>query len=117
MAAFFPLLRFNEYNWMVTFVGLVVAGQYDHAKCQIASGFEAIFGQADVEPNNDEQHLIKQNIRQLKSRIATEQQEQFTQRELLHALRKSNIKSSKGPDGVSNKLLEHAKAINYFNFY
>jgi len=77
---------------------------------EIAQKFELIFGQSDVEPTKAEKVALENNLKVLEYKILNEPPDKlrFTIRELRQAIKKANMKSSKGPDGVSNKLIKIA---------
>lgn len=72
---------------------------------QIANKFETIFKQNDVQPTVKEQQRMEHDIGAIKAKMRQEQAPLFTMRELQQAVRRANVKSAKGPDGVSNRLI------------
>ncbi len=72
----------------------------------IANQFEEIFGQKDVQPSATEQRKLDEKIAQIKSNLLSEETPLFTNRELAQAIQKSNMHSTTGSDGVSNKLIK-----------
>jgi len=81
---------------------------------KIAQHFEAIFGQNDVKPTIEEEAKLKSNIDTLESRVKTENKPPFTERELDQAIRKANMRSAKGPDGIANRLIKAATELPIF---
>ena len=72
----------------------------------IAKQFEDVFGQKDVQPSAIEQRKLDDRMAQIKSNLLSEESPLFTARELAQAMRKANMHSTTGPDGVSNKLIK-----------
>ncbi|KMS94673.1 hypothetical protein BVRB_016390, partial [Beta vulgaris subsp. vulgaris] len=81
---------------------------------QIAAKFEDIFGQEDVKPSPDETTLLQSDLQNVKLRFTTESKPPFTKRELDQAIKKANLKSAKGPDGISNRLIKTAMEVDSF---
>ena len=80
----------------------------------IALKFEEIFGQEDVTPNKSEKQQLKEDLNNIKCEIQFERCHTFTIRELDQEVTRANIRSAKGPDGVSNRLIKLACENNEF---
>lgn len=72
----------------------------------IAQIFESIFGQKDVGPTSSKQQKMQENLQYIQKRLQIEHKPCFTARELDQAIRKANMRSAKGSDGVSNRLIK-----------
>ena len=77
---------------------------------EIAQKFEMIFGKEDVRPSASKRKDLENDLESLEHMIRTDAREtdKLTIRELKQAIKKANMKSSKGPDGISNKLISLA---------
>jgi|GEM_PF-6923849 len=71
---------------------------------RIAETFENIFCQHDVVPTELEKQKMQENLQYIHKRLAVEHKPDFTVRELDQAIRKANMRSAKGFDGVSSRL-------------
>ena len=74
----------------------------------IAENFQKIFGQQDVKPTKAERKQLKLEINTIEQKMQNEVGQEFTLRELKQAVTRANVKSARGPDGVSNRIIKLA---------
>ena len=70
-----------------------------------------------MQPNSVERDLLEQDLENIQMMMQSEDNPQFTNRELEQAIRKANMRSAKGPDGITNNLVKTAYEIPQFREY
>ena len=89
----------------------------DEETKKIAETFAEIFGQKDVKPTDAERAILAKELADIQAKMQKETKPNFTERELEQAIRKANMRSAKGPDGISNKVVKTAYEIPLFREY
>ncbi|MEN9639127.1 MAG: hypothetical protein RLZZ262_995, partial [Bacteroidota bacterium] len=69
----------------------------------IAQSFVEIFDQKDARPTKHEMRLLTENMKSVRNKMQIEDIQPFTTRELEEAVKRANIRSAKGPDGVQTE--------------
>jgi len=89
----------------------------DEETKKIAETFAENFGQKDVKPTDAERAILEEELADIQAKMQKETKPNFTERELEQAIRKANMRSAKGPDGISNKVIKTAYEIPLFREY
>ena len=65
-----------------------------------------------MKPTASERVVLEEQLKNIHTKMQIESKPDFTERELEQAIRRANMRSAKGPAGISNKLLQTANEIS-----